>query len=54
MWTLAVVVRDVDARHRFEVAAAEDQQAVETPGSDGADEALGVGVVVRGSAYGSR
>jgi hypothetical protein len=35
MWTLAVVVRGVDAQHRLEVAAAEDQQPVETLGRCG-------------------
>src|SRR6266545_2523050 len=44
MWALAVVVGRVDVEHVFEVAAAEDQQPVETLGSDGADEAFGVGV----------
>jgi hypothetical protein len=34
----------VDAQYRFEVAAAKDQQPVETLGTDGADEALGLGV----------
>jgi hypothetical protein len=52
---LAVVVRGVDAQHRLEVAAAEDEQPVETLGADGADKALGVGVslVVPGSGCGS-
>ena len=44
---LAVVVGHVDAEHVFEVAAAEDQQPVETLASDGADEPLGVGVRLR-------
>src|SRR5262249_12133978 len=44
VWALAVVVRDIGAEYSFEVAAAEDQQPVETFGADGADEALGVGV----------
>jgi hypothetical protein len=44
MWALAVVVGRVDVEDVFEVAAAEDQQPVETLGSDGADEAFGVGV----------
>jgi hypothetical protein len=41
VWTLAVVVRGVDAQNRLKVTAAEDQQPVETFGTDGADEALG-------------
>jgi hypothetical protein len=41
---LAVGVRRVDAEHPFEVAAAENQQPVETFGADGPHEALGVGV----------
>jgi hypothetical protein len=44
---LAVVVRDVGAQHLLEVAAAENQEPVETLGADGADEALGVGVRLR-------
>src|SRR5512132_2310452 len=44
MWTLSVVVRGVHAQHRLEVAVAEDQQPVETLGTDAADETLGVGV----------
>ena len=47
MRSLAVVVLDVDARDVFEVATAEDQQVVETLRSDGAGEALGVGVRLR-------
>lgn len=46
MRSLAVVVLAVDA-DLFEVATAEDQQVVETLRSDGADEALGVGVRLR-------
>ena len=45
--TLAVVMRCVEAQHAFEVAAAEDQQPVETLGADGADEALGIGIRLR-------
>jgi hypothetical protein len=41
---LAVVMRRVDAEHPLEVAAAQDQQPVETFGADGANEALGVRV----------
>src|SRR4029450_11740328 len=39
----------VDAAPGLEVAAAEDQQPVETLGADGAHEALGVGVRLRGA-----
>ncbi len=49
VWALAVVMDGVDAEHCFEVAAAEDQQPVETFGADGANEALGVGVCLRGA-----
>jgi hypothetical protein len=42
-----VVVAAVDAEHVFEVASAEDQDPVETVGSDGADPAFGEGVRVR-------
>jgi hypothetical protein len=53
MWALAGVVGRVDVEHVFELAAAEDQQPVETLGSDGADEAFGVGVCLwRGSVFG--
>jgi hypothetical protein len=48
VWALAVVVRGVGARHLLEVAAADDQESVETFGADGADEALGVGIRLRG------
>src|SRR5215831_12207604 len=37
----------VDAEHGLEVAAADDQQPVETFGADGSYEALGVGVRLR-------
>jgi hypothetical protein len=43
----AVVVLDVDPQNVFEMAAAEDQQPVETLVADGADESLGVGVRLR-------
>ena len=51
---LAGVVLDVDAQDSFEMAAAEDQQVVETLRSDGADEVLGVrrSLAARGSVYG--
>src|SRR5947208_9005939 len=44
MRALAVVVLDVAPQDRVEVAAAEDEEPVETLGADGADEPLGVGV----------
>ena len=44
---LRVVVGHVAAEHVLEVAAAEDQQPVETLGADGADEPLRVGVRLR-------
>jgi hypothetical protein len=44
MWALAVVVGRVGAEHVFEVAAAEDQQPVETLGAHRPDEPLSVGV----------
>jgi hypothetical protein len=42
-------VLDVDAQDVFEVAAADDQEPVETSRSDRADEPLGVGVCLRRS-----
>src|ERR671919_2676297 len=47
MWPVLVVVVVVDAEHMLEVEAAEDEDAVEAVGADGADPALGVGVPVR-------
>jgi hypothetical protein len=41
MRPVAVVVRDEDAEHLFEVPSAEDQGPVEAFGTGGADEALG-------------
>jgi hypothetical protein len=41
--TVAVVVPDVDAQDAFEVATADDQQAVETFRSEDADDAFGRG-----------
>jgi hypothetical protein len=38
----------IDAKHVLELAAAEDEQAVEALATDAADPALGVGVCVRG------
>jgi hypothetical protein len=50
---LAVVVGRVDAERPLEVAAAEDQQPVETLGARGPDESFGDGVRLRppGQAY---
>lgn len=45
----AVVVLDVDAQDSFEMAAAEDQERVDTLRSDGADETLSVGIRLRRS-----
>jgi hypothetical protein len=42
--TLAGVVLEIDAEDSFEVAAADDQEVVQTFGPDSADETLGVGV----------
>jgi hypothetical protein len=42
MRALGVVVLNVALHDRFEVAAAEDEEPVETLGADGADEPLGV------------
>jgi hypothetical protein len=50
VWALAVVVLDVDAQDVFEVAAAEDQQPVETLAADGADERFRVRVRLWGLA----
>jgi hypothetical protein len=47
VWALAVVVGCVDAEYGLEVAAADDQQPIETVGADGANKALGVGVRLR-------
>ena len=41
MRPVAVVVRDEDAEHLFEVPSAEDEEPVEAFGAGGADEALG-------------
>jgi hypothetical protein len=49
MWSLRVVVLDVDTQHAFEVAAVEDQQPVEALAADGSDETLGDGVCLRRS-----
>src|SRR5204863_9112033 len=40
MWSLSVVMVDIDPEHTFEVAAVEDQQPVETLGTDRADRSL--------------
>ena len=47
VWALSVVVLDEDAKGVFEGAAADDQEPVEAFVSDGAHEALGVGVRLR-------
>jgi hypothetical protein len=44
MWTLSVVVGRVAAEHVGDVAAAGDQQPVETLGADSTDEAFSVSV----------
>jgi hypothetical protein len=44
---VAVVIVDVGVEHALEVSSAEEQDPVETFTSDGADEALGVGVRLR-------
>ena len=44
---LSVVVPDIDAQDVFEVAAADDQEPIETLVADGADESLRVGVRLR-------
>jgi hypothetical protein len=38
---VAVLMRDEDAEHLLEMSSAEDQEPVETLGTDSADEALG-------------
>jgi hypothetical protein len=47
VWALAAVVVDVDPQNVLEVAAAEDQQPVQTFVADGADKLLRVGVRLR-------
>ncbi len=42
--TVVVVVVDVDAQDPLELARADDQDPVEAPAPDGANQALGVGV----------
>jgi len=49
MWPLAVVMVEVDAEDRLEMATVEDQQPVETLGSNGANKALGDRVRLRRS-----
>jgi hypothetical protein len=41
---MAVVVRDENAEHLFEMSSAQDQEPIETFGASGADKALGDGV----------
>ena len=47
--SVCVVVVDVDAEHVLEVAAVEDQKPIEAFSTDGADEALGDRVRLRGA-----
>jgi hypothetical protein len=47
MRPMLVVMAGVDAKYVLELAAAEDEQAVEALATDAADPALGVGVRVR-------
>lgn len=49
MWPVAVVMVDEDLEDPLEILAVEDQQPVETLGSDGADEAFGDCVRLRRS-----
>ena len=44
---MAVVVVAVQAEHALEVSSVDDQEPVEAPGADGADEALGDRVRLR-------
>jgi hypothetical protein len=47
MRPMLIVMAGVDAKYVLELAAAEDEQAIEALASDAADPALGVGVRVR-------
>ncbi len=47
MWPVFVVMAAVDAEHVLEMAAADDEDSVETLGAESADPALGVSVRVR-------
>jgi hypothetical protein len=49
MWAVRVVVVDVDAKYRFEMAATADEDPVEAVSPDGAHEAFGVGVGLLGT-----
>ena len=40
VWTMPVVVLDIDPEDLFQVTSADDQQPVEALGADGPDEAL--------------
>jgi hypothetical protein len=53
MTTMTVVVADVASKDTFEVALIDDQKVIETLGTDGSHEPLGVGVVIGGSDEGS-
>ena len=47
MWTMSVVVLDIDPEDLFQVTTADGQQPVQALGADGTDPALRVGVRVR-------
>jgi hypothetical protein len=47
VWPVLVVVAPADAEHVLEMAAAEDEDAVEALGANGADPAFGEGIRVR-------
>ena len=47
VWTMPVVVLDIDPEDLFQVTSADDQQPVEALGADGTDPTLRMGVRVR-------
>jgi hypothetical protein len=47
VWTMSVVVLDIDPEDLFQMTTANDQQPVQALGADGADPALRIGVRVR-------
>jgi hypothetical protein len=47
VWTMPVVVLDIDPEDQFQVTPADDQQPVEALGADGTDPPLRIGVRVR-------
>ncbi len=53
MRPVGVVVVDVDAEDALELLAAGDQEPVEAVAADGADEAFGEGVCLRGAEWGA-